>query len=94
MFDLPHTYLYTREPSAGGKSNGYGGVEMRTGDMPDGVDHGNRRQPPHDGNSGECHRPLVRVHRRRPAPGEDQEVRPKNLCNHLHTHKEKRVLIS
>ncbi len=76
-----------REPAAGGEREGDRRVEVRAGDVADGVHHHHHGEPPRDADPRERHRasrPLVHRHRR--APREDEEERPQDLRDHLPPH--------
>jgi len=78
-------HLLPGEPPAGGERDGDGRVQVRAGDVADGVHHHHHGQPPHDADARERHRaPRPKVHRHRRAPREDEEVGPQDLRDDLH----------
>jgi len=78
------TCLPPGEPAGDGEADADGGVDVRAGDVANGIDHGHDGHPPHQGDAWERGLAVVLVvHRDNPAAGEDQEERCKELRNEL-----------
>ena len=77
------TCLPPGEPAGDGEADGDGGVDVRAGDVANGVDHGHDGHPPHQGDAWERGHAVVVVHRHNPAAGEDQEERCQEFRNEL-----------
>lgn len=73
-----------REAAGDGEAEGDGRVEVRAGDVADGVHHRHDRRAPRHGHPRERHRALLLLHRDGAQPREHQEERGQELGEKLH----------